>query len=70
MIYEGLRHYFTSEGQKSPGSIAKLVSGALSGALAQTCTYPLYVACSLVVLFSMELKSDSLPGMYYGEDFR
>jgi solute carrier family 25 phosphate transporter 23/24/25/41 len=41
MIYEGLRHYFTPEGQKDPGSIAKLVSGALSGALAQTCTYPL-----------------------------
>jgi solute carrier family 25 (mitochondrial phosphate transporter), member 23/24/25/41 len=43
MIYEGLRHYFTPEGQKDPGSVAKLVSGALSGALAQTCTYPLYV---------------------------
>jgi solute carrier family 25 phosphate transporter 23/24/25/41 len=41
MIYESVRTYFTPEGATDPGSIGKLGAGAISGALAQTCTYPL-----------------------------
>jgi len=43
MIYESVRHYMTPEGQANPGSIGKLCAGAISGAVAQTCTYPLDV---------------------------
>lgn len=41
MIYEGLRKYFTPEGEKNPSHVSKLAAGAISGATAQTCTYPL-----------------------------
>lgn len=41
MIYEGLRGYFTPEGASGPSNVGKLVAGALSGAIAQSCTYPL-----------------------------
>lgn len=43
MIYESIRTYFTPEGQENPSSVSKLAAGAISGAVAQTCTYPLYV---------------------------
>jgi solute carrier family 25 phosphate transporter 23/24/25/41 len=40
MVYEIARTKFTREGQKDPGAIGKLGAGAVSGAVAQTCTYP------------------------------
>jgi solute carrier family 25 phosphate transporter 23/24/25/41 len=41
MIYEGIRPYFIPDGGTNPGAIGKLASGAVSGAVAQTLTYPL-----------------------------
>ena len=41
MVYETMRTYFTPEGQKDPSALGKLAAGAVSGAVAQTCTYPL-----------------------------
>lgn len=41
MIYESVRTYFTREGDKDPSAVGKLGAGAVSGAVAQTCTYPL-----------------------------
>lgn len=41
MIYESVRQYFTPEGQANPSAVGKLGAGAISGAIAQTCTYPL-----------------------------
>jgi len=43
MIYESVRKYLTPEGQANPSSAGKLCAGAISGAVAQTCTYPLDV---------------------------
>lgn len=43
MVYESVRRYFTPEGEKNPPALRKLAAGAISGAVAQTCTYPLYV---------------------------
>lgn len=43
MIYESVRQYLTPEGQANPSSAGKLTAGAVSGAVAQTCTYPLDV---------------------------
>lgn len=43
MVYESVRTYFTPEGEKNPSAVRKLAAGAISGAVAQTCTYPLYV---------------------------
>ncbi|ORY16040.1 mitochondrial carrier protein-like protein [Clohesyomyces aquaticus] len=40
MTYEIMRTQFTPEGQKDPDAIGKLAAGAVSGAVAQTCTYP------------------------------
>ena len=42
MTYESVRKYLTPEGEKNPPAIRKLAAGAISGAVAQTCTYPLY----------------------------
>lgn len=41
MVYESIRTYFTSPGEKNPPWYRKLAAGAISGAVAQTCTYPL-----------------------------
>jgi len=40
MVYESVRTYFTAEGDKNPAWYRKLAAGAISGAVAQTCTYP------------------------------
>ncbi|RMJ24845.1 Mitochondrial carrier protein [Aspergillus sp. HF37] len=40
MTYESARKYLTPEGDKNPSAIRKLLAGAISGAVAQTCTYP------------------------------
>jgi len=40
MTYEIVRTYFTPEGDKNPSAVRKLAAGAISGAVAQTCTYP------------------------------
>lgn len=41
MVYEYLRGYLTPDGDKNPSAVRKLLAGAISGAVAQTCTYPL-----------------------------
>ncbi|KAH8704688.1 putative mitochondrial carrier protein, partial [Talaromyces proteolyticus] len=40
MVYESVRVYLTPNGEKNPSSARKLAAGAISGAVAQTCTYP------------------------------
>ncbi|KAI9808705.1 MAG: hypothetical protein M1825_003857 [Sarcosagium campestre] len=40
MTYEAVRKYFTPDGDKNPSAVRKLGAGAISGAVAQTCTYP------------------------------
>ncbi|KAF4636996.1 hypothetical protein G7Y89_g1096 [Cudoniella acicularis] len=40
MTYELVRKYLTPEGDKNPNAGRKLAAGAISGAVAQTCTYP------------------------------
>lgn len=40
MVYELARTQFTPEGQKDPSALGKLGAGAVSGAVAQTITYP------------------------------
>ncbi|CZT41543.1 related to mitochondrial carrier protein [Rhynchosporium secalis] len=40
MTYESVRTALTPEGDKNPSAVRKLAAGAISGAVAQTCTYP------------------------------
>lgn len=40
MVYEYVRQYLTLEGEQNPSAVRKLAAGAISGAVAQTCTYP------------------------------
>ncbi|KAF2493757.1 mitochondrial carrier protein-like protein [Lophium mytilinum] len=40
MVYESMRVAFTKEGDSDPNAAGKLAAGAISGAVAQTCTYP------------------------------
>ncbi|CAH0059286.1 unnamed protein product [Clonostachys solani] len=40
MVYESARSHLTPEGEKNPNAVRKLLAGAISGAVAQTCTYP------------------------------
>ncbi|KAL1840622.1 hypothetical protein VTJ49DRAFT_273 [Mycothermus thermophilus] len=40
MTYEFVRQYLTLDGEQNPSAVRKLVAGAISGAVAQTCTYP------------------------------
>lgn len=57
MVYESVRQHLTPEGDKNPSAARKLLAGAISGAVAQTCTYPLYVyrriSCDLCLLISL-----------------
>ena len=41
MTYESVRKYLTPDGDKNPSAARRLAAGAISGAVAQTCTYPL-----------------------------
>lgn len=41
MVYESAREMLTPEGEKNPSAVRKLLAGAISGGVAQTCTYPL-----------------------------
>ena len=43
MTYETVRKHLTPDGKENPNAIRKLAAGAISGAVAQTFTYPLYV---------------------------
>ncbi|PGH21598.1 hypothetical protein AJ80_03031 [Polytolypa hystricis UAMH7299] len=40
MTYESVRKYLTPDGDLNPSAYRKLLAGAISGAVAQTCTYP------------------------------
>jgi solute carrier family 25 (mitochondrial phosphate transporter), member 23/24/25/41 len=40
MVYEHVRGLFTDPGEKNPVWYMKLAAGAISGGVAQTCTYP------------------------------
>ncbi|KAK0708407.1 mitochondrial carrier domain-containing protein [Lasiosphaeris hirsuta] len=40
MTYEYVRQYLTLDGEQNPSAVRKLAAGAISGAVAQTCTYP------------------------------
>jgi solute carrier family 25 (mitochondrial phosphate transporter), member 23/24/25/41 len=53
MTYELVRKYLTPEGDKNPSAVRKLAAGAISGAVAQTCTYPLYV-----IIVCLQLPND------------
>ena len=50
MTYESVRKWLTPEGDKNPSGVRKLAAGAISGAVAQTFTYPLYVYPKSVLL--------------------
>ena len=41
MVYESVRAQLTPAGEKNPSALGKLAAGAMSGAVAQTLTYPL-----------------------------
>jgi solute carrier family 25 phosphate transporter 23/24/25/41 len=58
MIYESVRQYFTDPGEKHPVWYRKLAAGAISGALAQTCTYPFDV-------LRRRFQINSMSGMGY-----
>ncbi|KAF1816192.1 mitochondrial carrier [Eremomyces bilateralis CBS 781.70] len=58
MVYETMRTYFTPEGKKDPTSIGKLAAGAVSGAVAQTCTYPFDV-------LRRRFQVNTMPGLGY-----
>lgn len=53
MTYESVRKYLTPEGDKHPNPWRKLLAGAISGAVAQTCTYPLYEFPILLLLLKL-----------------
>ena len=60
MTYELVRQYFTPEGDKNPSALRKLAAGAISGAVAQTCTYPLYVSILELCVTDVNYNSDVL----------
>ena len=65
MTYESARKYLTPEGDKNPSSCRKLLAGAVSGAVAQTCTYPLSVI--LFYLARLHQTDFSLVMSYVGD---
>lgn len=82
MVYEAVRGYFTSPGEKNPPWYRKLAAGAISGAVAQTCTYPFdvlrrrfqvnsmagmgYQYTSISGAISMIIKQEGVRGLYKG----
>ena len=42
-VYEHMRKLVTPPGQENPTGVGKLVAGAISGAVAQSITYPMDV---------------------------
>lgn len=82
MVYEIARKQFTPEGEKDPSAIGKLGAGAVSGAVAQTCTYPFdvlrrrfqintmsgmgYQYTGIWDAVRMIVKTEGIRGMYKG----
>ncbi|KAI9762564.1 MAG: hypothetical protein M4579_000367 [Chaenotheca gracillima] len=82
MTYEAVRKYLTPEGEANPNAVRKLSAGAISGAVAQTCTYPFdvlrrrfqintmsgmgYQYKSIWDAVSSIVKQEGLRGMYRG----
>ena len=60
MTYEWMRQYLTPEGDKNPSNWRKLLAGAVSGAFAQTCTYPLYGTLRVGLKLNTDIGSDVL----------
>ncbi|KAL2264978.1 hypothetical protein VTJ83DRAFT_7488 [Remersonia thermophila] len=58
MTYEFVRQYLTLDGEQNPSAVRKLVAGAISGAVAQTCTYPFDV-------LRRQFQINTMPGMGY-----
>ncbi|KAL2410631.1 putative mitochondrial carrier [Exophiala dermatitidis] len=58
MVYESIRSYFTEPGEKNPAWYRKLAAGAISGAVAQTFTYPFDV-------LRRRFQINSMSGMGY-----
>ncbi|EXJ94694.1 hypothetical protein A1O1_03091 [Capronia coronata CBS 617.96] len=58
MVYESIRTYFTEPGEKNPAWYSKLAAGAISGAVAQTFTYPFDV-------LRRRFQINSMSGMGY-----
>lgn len=58
MVYESVRGWFTEPGEKHPVWYRKLAAGAISGAVAQTCTYPFDV-------LRRRFQINSMSGMGY-----
>ncbi|KAK8150093.1 hypothetical protein G3M48_004146 [Beauveria asiatica] len=64
MVYESVRNYLTPEGDKNPSAARKLLAGAISGAVAQTCTYPLLI-CSISDVLRRRFQINTMSGMGY-----
>ena len=58
MVYEWARQLFTPAGQSNPDALGKLAAGAISGGIAQTCTYPFDV-------LRRRLQVNSMSGIGY-----
>ena len=82
MVYESVRGYFTDVGETNPPWYRKLAAGAISGAIAQTCTYPFdvlrrrfqvnsmsgmgYQYTSITQAITTILKEEGFLGLYKG----
>ncbi|EUC51370.1 hypothetical protein COCMIDRAFT_165 [Bipolaris oryzae ATCC 44560] len=82
MVYEMARTQFTHDGEKDPSAFGKLAAGAVSGAVAQTITYPFDVLRRRFQVNTMSgmgyqyagvgdavkqiIKTEGLRGMYKG----
>lgn len=81
-VYEHVRELFIQDGSKDPSALAKLAAGAISGAVAQTVTYPFDVLrrrfqvlsvgslgfqyTSVAHALSTIVKTEGVPGLYKG----